>query len=153
MECKKRWLSQVSYHSAPSDFDIDLFEKNIPDEDKKKLFECESFTTNWLLLDKMYGDQKLIVPKLKLKLIKSKPKSKEAHKILIDKVKYLVKRLRLLNADGIHSIYNDFLDSIYKPLPEQNRQKWDDFDFICYPSVWPRFMSFSHVIYSKAIVK
>ena len=51
------------------------------------------------------------------------------------------------------TIDNDFLNSIYKHLPEFHRQKWDDFDITDYPNEWAAFMDFSHDIYTKAIAK
>ena len=119
MEWKKRWISQVSSHSPPDDFEIDLLKRNLPEEGRKKLYGCDSLSTAWLLLDKMYGDQKLIIQKLKSKLRNLKPKSKELHEIVIelaDEVEYLVKRLRLLGATSVLSIDSDFLNSIYKNL-------------------------------------
>ena len=123
---------------------------------KKKLYGCDSIATAWLLLDKMYGDKKLIVQKLKSKLKNLSPKSAEAHEIVIelaDEVEYLVKRLRLLGATEVLTIDNDFLNSVYKHLPEFHRQKWDDFDITDYPNEWAAFMDFSHDIYTKAIAK
>ena len=156
MEWKKRWLSQVSSHSPPNDFEIDLLKRNIPDEGRKKLFECDSISTAWLLLDKMYGDKQLIIQKLKSKLKNLKPKSKEAHEIVIelnDEVEYLVKRLKLLGAISVLYIDVDFLNSIYKHLPETHRLKWDDYDQTSYDNEWIAFMSFLSDIYNKAITK
>ena len=156
IEWKKQWLSQVSSHSPPSEFEIDLLKRHLPEEGKKKLYGCDSITTAWHLLDKMFGDKKLIVQKLKSKLRNLKPKSTEAHEIVIevaDEVEYLVKRLRLLGATDVLTIDNDFLNSIYKHLPEFHRQKWDDFDYSEYPSEWSAFMEFCNDIYTKAISK
>ena len=156
MEWKKRWVSQVSSHNPPNEFELDLLKQNIPDEGRKKLFGCDSLATAWRLLDKMYGDNKLIIQKLKSKLRNLKPKSKESHEIVIEianEVEYLVKRLRLLGACSVLSIDIDFLNSIYKHLPEIHRQKWDDFDQTDFPNEWPAFMSFCHDIYEKAINK
>ena len=146
MEWKKRWQSQVSSHSPPADFEIDLLKRNIPDDGKRKLFGCESLSTAWLLLDKMYGDKKLIIQKLKLKLKNLRPRTKEPHEIVIelaDEVEYLVKRLRLLDAIQVLSIDNDFINSIYKHLPESYRLKWDDFDFSGFPHEWAGFIHFA----------
>ena len=131
MEWKKRWASQVSSHHPPDDFEIDLLKRHLPEEGRKKLFGCDSLTTAWRLLDKMYGDPKLIIQKLKSKLRNLKPKSKEPHEVVIeiaDEVEYLVKRLRLLGATSVLSIDVDFLNSIYKNLTELHRQKWDNYD-------------------------
>ena len=156
MEWKKRWESQVSSHSPPADFEIDLLKQNLPEEGRKKLYGCDSLSTAWRLLDKMYGDQKLIIQKLKSKLRNLKPKSKEPHEIVIelaDEVEYLIKRLRMLEATAVLSIDNDFLNSVYKHLPEFHKLKWDDFDQEGYPNEWAAFMAFCHDIYNKAIQK
>ena len=156
VEWKRRWISQVSSHSPPDVFELDLLKRNLPEDGRKKLFGCDSLPTAWRLLDKMYGDQKLIIQKLKSKLRNLKPKSREPHEIVIelaDEVEYLVKRLRLLGATTVLTIDVDFLNSIYKNLPEFHRQKWDDYDQSGYPSEWAAFMSFCNDIYEKAISK
>ena len=53
---------------------------------------------------------------------------------LADEVEYLIKRLRMLEATAILSIDNDFLNSVYKHLPEFQKQKWDDFNQDGYPN-------------------
>ena len=84
MEWKKRWVSQVSSHHPPDEFEIDLLKRHIPEEGRKKLFGCDSLSTAWHLLDKMYGDNKLIIQKLKSKLRNLRPKSKEPHEVVIE---------------------------------------------------------------------
>ena len=84
LEWKKRWESQVSSHKPPADFEIDLLKRNLPEEGRKKLYGCDSLSTAWRLLDKMYGDKPLIIQKLKSKLRNLKPKSKEPHEIVIE---------------------------------------------------------------------
>ena len=107
-------------------------------------------------MDKIYWDEKLIIQKLKSKLRNLKPKSKEPHEIVIElayEVEYLIKCLRMQKATAVLPIDNDFLNSVYKHLPEFHKLKWDDFDQEGYPSEWAAFMAFCHDIYNKAIQK
>ena len=56
LEFKKKSISQVSSHSPPAEFEIDLLKRNLPEEGKKKLYEVETMNTAWRLLDNLYGD-------------------------------------------------------------------------------------------------
>ena len=67
LEFKKKWASQVNSHNPPVEFEIDLLKKNIPEEGKKKLYEVETLNAAWKLLDNLYGDERLICQKLKLR--------------------------------------------------------------------------------------
>ena len=64
-------------NSPPEEFELDLLKSNITEQGRKKLFAVESLTTAWKLLDKLYGDKKLICQKLKNKLKNVQPKSTE----------------------------------------------------------------------------
>ena len=77
-------MSQVSSHSPPAKLEIDLLKRSIPEEGKKKLYEVESLTSPWRLLDNLYGNESLICQKLKLRLKNLTPKAKEDHEVIIE---------------------------------------------------------------------
>ena len=74
--------------------------------------------TAWKLLEKLYGDKKLICQKLKNKLKNLQPKSVEDHEVIIelsDEVDYLVKRLKELDAVSLLVVDNDYLNAQVQP--------------------------------------
>ena len=69
----------------------------------------------WILLDKLYGDERLICQKLKSRLKNLTPKAKESHEIMLelnDEVSYLVKRLATLKATEILYLDVDYLNAV-----------------------------------------
>ena len=156
LDWKKRWESQVNSHKPPADFEIDLLKRNIPEQGKMKLFGVESLPMAWNLLDKLYGDKKLICQKLKNKLKTLKPKSTESHEIIIelsDEVDYLVKRLTLLKANELLDVDNDYLNALYQHLPQFYQLTWDSFDTDQFPTEWAAFMSYMNDIRNAALKK
>ena len=94
MNFQRKWKNQVHSTNLPEDFELDLLKTNIPEQGRKKLFGVESIPTAWKLLEKLYGDKKLICQKLKNKMKNLQPKSVEDHEVIIelsDLVDYLVK--------------------------------------------------------------
>ena len=145
VEFRKKWASQVSSHSPPDEFEIDLLKRNIPEEGKKKLYEVESMNSAWRLLDNLYRDERLTCQKLKIRLKNLSPKAKEAHEVIIelnDEVSYLVKRLGTLGATKLLYFDNDYLNAIYMHMPSQYQYDWDNFDDEGFDNPWMAFMDF-----------
>ena len=96
IEWKLKWQSQVSSCKQPLSYELDRLKEHIPESARRKLFDIKSLPMAWKVLDKLYGDKKLISQKLKNKKKNLKPKSKAPHEVVIeihDEVDYLVKRL------------------------------------------------------------
>ena len=156
LEWKTKWTSQVSSHSPPVEFEIDLLKKHLPEQGKMKLFGVENLENAWKLLDRLYGDKKLICQKLKNKLKTLKPKATEAHEVIIelsDMVDYLVKRLTELGAKDLLDIDNDYLNAVYQHLPDYYQLAWDSFDADDFASEWTAFMKFMQDTCAAALKK
>ena len=103
LEWKTKWKSVVSTCEQPAEFELDRIKENIPEQARKKLFDVHSLSKAWDILDRLYGDTKLISQKLKNKMKTLKPISTEPHEIIIEineEVDYLVKRLETCSATG-----------------------------------------------------
>ena len=99
VEWKDKWKAQITANKPDQVYELDILKENIPEQGRKKLFGCESLSKAWTLLDKIYGDTKLITQKLKKILKNLKPVSSEDHEIVIElqeEIDYLVKRLKPL---------------------------------------------------------
>ena len=156
MDFQRKWKNSVHSSNPPEDFELDLLKTNIPEQGKKKLFGVESLSTAWKLLEKLYGDTKLICQKLKNKLKNLQPKCTEEHEIIIelsDEVDYLVKRLKELDACSLLVVDNDYLNAVYIHLPKYNQMAWDMFDTDTYDNEWQAFMVFMHEISAAALKK
>ena len=156
LEFKRKWLSQVSTHKPPSEYELDLLKKSIPDEGKKKLYGVDSISTAWNQLEKMYGDKGLICQKLKSRLKNLKPASTEAHEVIIElhnEIEYLVKRLKDFNAVNLLYFDNEYLNSCYKHLPAIFQHEWDKYETEEFEHDWIAFMEFMSVNAKAAMKK
>ena len=156
MDFKRKWNNLVHSNNPPEEFEMDLLKSNITEQGRKKLFGVESLLTAWKLLEKLYGDKKLICQKLKNKLKNLQPKSVEEHEIIIelsDEVDYLVKRLKELNAISLLQVDNDYLNAVYLHLPKYNQTAWDMYDTDSYDDEWQAFMVYMHEISTAALKK
>ena len=156
MEFRRKWSSQVNAHNPPTEYELDLLMKCIPDEGRKKLYGVDSLSTAWIQLGKMYGDQSLICQKLKSRLKNLKPTSSEPHEIIIElhnEIEYLVKRLKDFKAENLLYFDNEYLNSCYKHLPPIFQHEWDKFDTDGYTHDWIAFMEFMSTNSKSAMKK
>ena len=156
LEFKRKWNSQVSSNKPPTEFELDLLKKMIPEEGKQKLYGVESLSSAWLLLDKQYGDERLICQKLKTRLKNLKPKATEPHEVIIEinnEIEYLVKRLRDLGAQDLLYFDNEYLNNCYKHLPSPYQYDWDKFNSEEFTNPWIAFMSFMSEMSRSALKK
>ena len=145
MEFKRKWLSQVTAHKPPAEYEMDLLKRSIPEEGRKKLYGVDSLSSAWNQLEKMYGDKSLICQKLKSRLKNLKTSSTEAHEIIIEinnEIEYLVKRLKDIDAVSLLYYDNEYLNVCYKHLPSLFQHQWDMFDTDEYLNSWQAFMEF-----------
>ena len=156
MEFRRKWSSQVSAHNPPTEYEMDLLKRSIPEEGKKKLYGVDSITTAWAQLEKLYGDKSLICQKLKSRLKNLKPSSTESHEIIIEiqnEIEYLVKRLK--DVDAVNLLYFDieYLNVCYKHLPPLFQHEWDKFDTDEFSNSWIGFMDFMNTNAKAALKK
>ena len=151
MEFKRKWSNQVSSHNPPSTYELDRLKENIPVEGQKMLYGVDSLSTAWNQLEKTYGDQSVIVQKLKSRLKRLMPVSKEDHEVMIElhnEIEYLVKRLAEFDAQNLLYYDNEYLNAAYKHLPSFARYEWDQFNTDEFDNRWKAFMFFMN---AKAI--
>ena len=154
LEWKTKWKSVVSICKQPPSFELDRIKENIPEAAKKKLFDVNSLPVAWNILDKLYGDTKLITQKLKNKMKNLRPASKEPHEIIIElheEVEYLIKRLLKLGVKDLLNTDSDYLNAIYSHLPEPHKLLWDDWDISDYDDEWQAFSVFLEEKYESEL--
>ena len=155
-EFKKKWASIVTVIKAPASYELDLLKENIPEEGKKRLYNCECLTEAWVILDKMYQDTKLISQKLKWKLKNLKLKATEEHDQVIElylEVDYLVKRITALGSQPLLIHDPEYLNAIYRVLPKCFQIHWDFYDKSGSANDWAAFQLYLTEIYNTALDK
>ena len=156
IEWRTKWKSVVSTCEQPPEFELDRIKENIPEQAKKKLFDVHSLPKAWDILDRLYGDKKLISQKLKNKMKNLEPTSIEPHEKIIEineEVDYLVKRLVKLEAQDLLISDNDYLNAIYSKLPHDEQRAWDVFDQDEFDNEWQAFSEFLGNMYQAALRK
>ena len=154
LEWKTKWESVVTVCNLPAITELDKIKENIPEKAKNRLYEANSLPMAWKILDKTYGDKRLITQKLKSKMKNLKPVSKEPHEIIIEiheQYDFLVKRLAKLGEKDLLETDLEYLNSIYLHLPEKHKWLWEDFDVDTYNSEWKAFAVFFEDQYDKAL--
>ena len=146
----------MSTCKLPADFELDRLKENLPNEAKRKLFDVQSLSKAWDILDKYYSDTNLITQKLKNKMKNLQVKSSESHEMIIEiheEVDYLVKRLVKLKAQELLKTDNDYLNAIYSKLPVNAQEKWDDYELEEDETEWQAFSEFLNDKYQAALRK
>ena len=130
-----------------------MLKKMIPEEGKKRLDGVESLPSAWLLLDKLYGDERLICQKLKSRLKNLKPKATMSHEVVIEigiETEYLNKRFTEMGAATMLNFDDDFLIACYRHLPKDCQRDWHKFSKSGFEHKWTAFMSFMEEMSSIA---
>ena len=156
VEWKTKWESVVSVCKQPETFELDRIKENIPETARKKLFDVHSLEAAWKILDKLYGDTKLITQKLKNKMKSLKPTRNEPHEIVIElyeEVDYLVKRLEKLKVSNVLNTDSEYLNAVYRHLPQTHQLLWDDWETDDYENEWEAFIGFLNEKYESALKK
>ena len=99
-EFRRKWLSIVSKANLPEESEVDKLRDSIPNDAKDQLYGVTTMVKCWEILDKRFGDPRIISMKLKaqLKNIKSEGKSDPDRVIhLTIKVRTIVTKLRALS--------------------------------------------------------
>ena len=98
-EFKRKWLSVVSKANLPEESEIDKLRDAIPADAKDQLYGVKTMEKSWEILDKRFGNSRLISSKLKsqLKSIQCEGKSNPEKVIsLTIKVRTIVTKLEAL---------------------------------------------------------
>ena len=102
-EFKRKWLSVVSKANLPEESEIDKLRDSIPADAKEQLYGVKTMVKSWEILDKRFGDARIISMKLKnqLKSIQSEGSSDPDRVIFLTiKVRTIVTKLESLNMHG-----------------------------------------------------
>ena len=126
-EFKRKWLSIVSKANLPEESEIDKLRDAIPVDAKDLLYGVKSMDESWKILDKRFGDSRIIAMKLKsqLKAIKSEGKT-DPEKIinLVIKVRTISTKLEAIKHKESLLHDNEFLSAVYYALPAIDQRRW-----------------------------
>ena len=126
-EFKRKWLSTVSKANLPQESEVDKLKDNIPSDAKDQLYGVLDTASAWLILDKRYGDKKIISMKLKtqLKTIQAEGKTDPARVISLSiKVRTLVNKLKTMDMSDALKHDAEFLSAVYCALPDKHQTRW-----------------------------
>ena len=124
---KRKWLSIVSKANLPEESEIDKLRDAIPVEAKDLLYGVKTMDESWKILDKRFGDSRIIAMKLKsqLKSVKSEGTT-DPEKIinLVIKVRTISTKLEAINHYNSLLHDNEFLSAVYYALPAIDQRRW-----------------------------
>eukprot|EP00092_Neocalanus_flemingeri_P069439 GFUD01085096.1.p1 GENE.GFUD01085096.1~~GFUD01085096.1.p1 ORF type:complete len:409 (+),score=105.81 GFUD01085096.1:686-1912(+) len=126
-EFKRKWLSTVSKANLPQESEVDKLRDAIPPDAKDQLYGVNDMVNAWLILDKRYGDKKIIAMKLKtqLKTIQAEGKTDPARVLsLAIKVRTLVNKLKTMDMSDTLKHDSEFLSAVYCALPDKHQTRW-----------------------------
>ena len=136
---KRKWRANVSKANLSAEAELDRLKDNVPEKAAKMLFGEVSMDGAWAVLDKMFGNKTLIASKLKAQLKGIKGSGKEDHDIVINlaiEVKTIEKRLEELELSQMLLYDDEYLSSVFKVLPSNERREWLKFDKSGYEHDW-----------------
>ena len=127
-EWKRKWMSRISPYFQNPVLEIYQMKDNIPENAKNALYDVESVNEAWKILDKRYGNKKLICQKLRSKLKRLKPVNTEPKEILIEiyeEVKNLVNNIEEFGKSEVLKVDPVYLNVIYMNLHERHQMMWN----------------------------
>ena len=130
-EFKRKWLSIVSKANLPVESEIDKLRDSLPNDAKDQLYGVTTLIKAWEILDKRFGDTRLIANKLKNQLKSVQPEGKSDSERVISltiKVRTIVTKLEALKMSGALQHDCEFLSAVYCALPSKDQQRWLDYD-------------------------
>ena len=125
--------------------ELSILKENVSNEAKTFIFETETLSDAWKILEELYGDKRLIALKVKEKMKNLKPTAKDDHEKVIElklHVDHLSRRMTLANAEGILDSDYDFINAILKHLPQYEQRRWAEFDYVRHGGFWKGFLAF-----------
>ena len=150
-EFKRKWLSIVSKANLPEESEVDKLKDSIPSDAGDQLYGVTTTAKCWEILDKRFGDPRIISMKLKqqLKSIKSEGKSDPERVIgLSIKVRTIVTKLEAIKKQDALLHDSEFLSAVYYALPSVDQRKWLETKKIdCH---WTAMMQFLEEAYDRA---
>ena len=150
-EFKRKWESIVAKANLPEESEVDKLRDSIPRDAADQLYGVTKKSKAWEILDKRFGDPKIISMKLKsqLKSIQSEGKSDPDRVIFLAiKVRTIVTKLEALNMSGALEHDSEFLSAVYCALPDKHQTRW--LDYTKTSNHWQDMMKFLERAYDQA---
>ena len=150
-EFKRKWLSVVSKANLPEESEIDKLRDHIPADAREQLYGVKTMVKSWEILDKRFGDSRIISMKLKnqLKSVQSEGSSDPDKVIsLTIKVRTIVTKLESLNMHGALEHDSEFLSAVYCALPPMEQRRWLEYQKSS--NHWADLMKFLEKAYDHA---
>ena len=150
-EFKRKWESIVSKANLPEESEVDKLRDSLPPDAADQLYGVTKKAKAWEILDKRFGDPKIISMKLKaqLKSIQTEGKSDPARVISLSiKVRTIVTKLDALKMRSALEHDSEFLSAVYCALPEKHQTRW--LDYTKTSNHWQDMMSFLDRAYDQA---
>ena len=150
-EFKRKWLSIVSKANLPEESEVDKLRDCIPADARDQLYGVTTTAKCWEILDKRFGDPRIISMKLKqqLKSIRSEGKTDPDRVIgLAIKVRTIVTKLEAMKKQDALLHDSEFLSAVYYALPSVDQRKWlETKKSDCH---WTDMMKFLEEAYDRA---
>ena len=154
LEFHRKWLAVVGPAHLPEEAEIDRLREALPKDAEEMLIGVTKLSAAWSILKKRYGDEDLIIVKLKNELKALSIPVGLDHETMINltiKVRSLVTRLKQLKAAKALKYDAEFVAAIYFQLPERYKQEWLKFDKSAYDFKWSALLEFLEQSYDKAV--
>ena len=150
-EFKRKWESIVAKANLPEESEVDKLRDSIPVDAADQLYGVTKKAKAWEILDKRFGDAKIISMKLKaqLKSIQTEGKSDPDRVISLSiKVRTIVTKLEALKMSGALEHDSEFLSAVYCALPDKHQTRW--LDYTKTSNHWEDMMKFLDRAYDQA---
>ena len=126
-EFKNKWLQEVGPERKPEHIEISELKESLPQLAKNKLSEVDQLSEAWSLLDREYGDRKVIRAKLKAKIVNIKIKalsSPEKEIEIFNEIQHISSKIRA--AGGQNQLENDdeYVALILRFLTPEQIKEW-----------------------------
>ena len=156
LDFKLQWSREVHLGNVHPGQELSLLKRNIPKEAQDMMLEVNDLEAVWKILDRLYGDKKLISQKLKRKMKSLKPTVTEPHEKIIwlnNQIVYLGHRMKLAGCADVLYTDCDYLTNVYFHLPEYTQHLWDHLDKSSYENEWEAFAKFMERQFDVAMSK
>merc|ERR1712240_350452 len=151
---KKNWSIEVSPGGLPELIEINHLKDSVPITAKDRLYEVETMTESWNILDRVYGKEFDLRNRLKQEFLSIKLSAKFSPLIeieLFQKVHKSAARIKAAKAQSLLENDFDYISLVYQLLPETQRERWVNHASLS--PTWDSFYKFLEDVYEKALLK
>merc|ERR1712240_697958 len=151
---KKNWSIEVSPGGLPELIEINHLKDSVPVTAKDRLYEVETMTEAWNILDRVYGKEFDLRNRLKQEFLSIKLSAKFSPLIeieLFQKVHKIAARIKAAKAQSLLENDFEYISLVYQLLPETQRERWVNHASL--KPTWDSFYTFLEDVYEKALLK